>query len=65
MLHTKFRGNLSACSGEEDIERFLNLKLTRTVRSHFVGQSAIHGQLFELFKASVTNFPIQKVVCNS
>ena len=65
MLHTKFRGNRSAGSGEEDIEGFLNLKLTRTVCSHFVGQSAIHGQLFELFKASVTNLPIQKVVCNS
>ena len=65
MLHTKFLGNRSAGSGEEDIEGFLNSKLTRTVSSHFVGQSAIHGQLFELFKASVTNSPIQKVVCNS
>ena len=65
MLHTKFLGNRSAGSGEKDIEGFLNLKLTRTVRSHFVGQSAIHGQLFELFKGSFTNSPIQKVVCNS
>ena len=65
MLHTKLRGNRSAGSGEENIETFFNLKLTRMVRSRFVGQSAIHGQLFELFKASVTNFPIQKVVCNS
>ena len=46
-------------------EGFLNLKLTRTVRSHFVGQSAIHGQIFELLVASVTNSPIQKGVCCS
>ena len=47
---------------EKIFEEFLNLKLTRTVRSNFVGQSAIHGKIFELFKASVTNSPIQKVV---
>ena len=25
MLHTKFRGNRPACSGEEDFERFLTI----------------------------------------
>ena len=46
MLHTKFRGNWSAGSGEKIFEGFLSLKLTRTVRNHFVGQSVIHGQIY-------------------
>ena len=50
---------------EKIFEGFLNLKLTRIVRSHFVGQSAIHGQIFELFKASVTNSPKSYVIRNT
>ena len=64
MLHTTYRGNRPAGSVEKIFEVFLSLKLTRTVHNHFVGQSAIHGQILTV-KASVTNSPIQKVVCNS
>ena len=68
MLHTKFRGNRSAGSGEKIFTVFfLSLKLTRTVRNHFVGQSAIHCRMFNCLKlrSRIPRFKTSYVIRNT